>query len=87
MSKMKDLKRAYRRHKQYVILKRRAWTTFNINYTSKTWSQYWEEVKSGECDRWMRTLSKPCSCDMCSRHYQRPSKGEIKNIIQDNLLD
>ncbi len=84
---MKDLKRAYRRQMKLTILRRRAWIAFNINYFTKTWSQYWEEVKSGECDRWMRTLSKPCSCFMCSAKYHRPSKGEVNNRILDELQD
>lgn len=91
MSKMKDLKRAYRRQMQYTILKRRARINFAIHQgwgrTQKTWAEYWEVVSSGKSARWMRTLSKPCSCEICSASYQRPSKGEVNNLIQDNLLD
>ncbi len=84
---MKNYKRAYRRHKKQTILKRRAWINFNIKFTRQTWDEYWKEVKTGTCDKWMRTLSKPCSCDMCTASYQRPSKGEIKKIILDELQD
>jgi hypothetical protein len=81
---MKNKKRAYRRYKKHVILKRRAKNMFSIG-KKHTWAEYWEEVKKGNIDCWMRTTGKPCSCWMCSEKYKRPTSEQVRKIIEEGL--
>ena len=87
---MKDKKRAYRRYKKEMVLKRRAkkWYSgdnmFSIGKT-QSWAEYWNEVKKGEIDCWLRHTGKPCSCWMCSEKYQRPTGEEVRKIIDEQL--
>lgn len=94
MKKMKNLKRAYRRYKKAVHLKRRArnyydWSySLSINNKGLSWAEYWKEVKSGETGVWMRHTGKVCSCWMCSYDkYERPQKHEIQRDIIDQIDD
>jgi len=89
---MKNLKRAYRRYKKEVHLKRRARNYYDysfsmsINKDSLSWADFWKEVKSGESGLWMRHTGKPCSCSMCSfPTYKRPASMELKKIIDEQI--
>jgi len=88
----RDYTRAYRRHCAKKKLKQRArnWTTFFLlppleldGQHIKSWGVLWEKIEKGDVGRWLQTTGKPCSCEMCSRHFVRESKSEIlKQIIK-----
>lgn len=91
---MKNKKRAYRRYKKEVHLKRRARNYYDFNYSmfinkdNLCWADYWKEVKSGESGIWMRHTGKVCSCWMCSWPvYKRPTNEEKRKIIEEQLDD
>jgi len=91
---MKNMKRAYRRYKKEVHLKRRAKNyyayanTLSINRESKCWADYYDEIKSGESAVWMRHTGKVCSCWYCSYYkYKRPTSEFVRNIINEQLYD
>ncbi len=86
------MKRAYRRYKKKVHLKRRARNYYDyncsmsINGDNLCWADYWEEVKSGESGLWMRHTGKVCSCWMCSYPtHKRPSSKEVKKMIDEQI--
>lgn len=89
---MKNYKRAERRRKKMIILKRRAknyyHSTANIYSTNserRNWAEYWENVKAGNEDVWMRHTGKVCSCDMCSVKYEKPTNEQKRKIIEEEL--
>ena len=91
---MKNMKRAYRRYKKEVHLKRRARnyydysSSISVNNDNLCWSDYWKEVQSGESGIWMRHTGKVCSCSMCSWPiYEKPTAEEVRNIIDEQLDD
>ena len=90
---MKNKKRAYRRYKEHVVLKRRAkkwFSGFNwyiANGERHGWAEYWEHVKEGKVDNWMKDTGTPCSCSMCSASYERPTPEKERGIIEDALDD
>lgn len=88
------MKRAYRRYKKEVNLKRRARnyydysgaTGISVWHDNLNWADYWKEVKSGEMGIWLRHTGKVCSCWMCSYDkYERPTGEEVRNIIKEQL--
>lgn len=90
---MKNMKRAYRRYKKLVHLKRRArnyydWSwSYSVNNNNLCWADYWKEVNSGETSVWMRHTGVACSCWMCSQKYDKPTAETIRNIINEQLDD
>jgi hypothetical protein len=91
---MKNLKRAYRRYKKMVNLKRRArnyydWSSsLSINKDELCWADYWKEVDSGESGIWMRHTGTPCSCWMCAYDkYDRPLKQNIQKDIWNRIQE
>ena len=88
---MKNMKRAFRRRKKMVHLKRRARnyydysSSISINNDNLSWADYWKEVQSGESGIWMRHTGKVCSCSMCScDKYDRPAE-EIRKDIDEQI--
>jgi hypothetical protein len=88
---MKDQKRSYRRYKKQVILERRARNNhyWAANTKEESWADFWEEVKAGDRCTWMRSMSVPCSCYICSGHskYRRPDSAAVKKEIEKLLLE
>ena len=74
---MKNMKRAYRRYKKEVHLKRRARNYYDysfsmsINEKNLCWADYWEEVNSGKSGKWMRHTGKTCSCYTNTKNYTK----------------
>lgn len=88
---MKNMKRAYRRYKKEVHLKRRARNYYDWSYSlsihkESCWAEFKESVEFGESYTWMRSTGKPCSCNMCSHNkYSRLPKSDVKKIIKNQL--
>jgi len=87
------MKRAYRRYKKEVHLKRRArnyydysWS-ISVNKENQCWADYWKDVQAGEVSIWMRHTGVVCSCWMCSQKYERPTPEVVRNIINEQLDD
>jgi hypothetical protein len=88
---MKNMKRAYRRYKKEVLLKRRARNYYDYSWSlsvdnTKSWADFYNDVESGEVHTWMRNTGKPCSCSLCSSEkYVRISASEVCKIIRQQL--
>jgi hypothetical protein len=85
---MKNMKRAYRRYKKQVHLKRRAEKNYYwLGFEEESKAEFIKKVLHGEIHTWLRHTGRPCNCSMCSRYdkYQRPTIVEEKKIIDEQL--
>jgi hypothetical protein len=85
---MKNMKRSYRRYEKEVHLKRRARNYYDYGFYGHNinWADFYEKIKLGEYDVWLRHTGTPCSCSMCSRgKYSRIPASEVRNIIDEQL--
>jgi hypothetical protein len=88
---MKNMKRAYRRYKKEVLLKRRARNYYDYSWSlsvdnTNSWANFYKGVENGEIHTWMRHTGRPCSCSLCSRGgYVRMSASEVCKIIRQQL--
>ena len=88
---MKNMKRAYRRYKKQVHLKRRARNYYDYSWSlsienTNSWADFYNGVENGEFHIWMRHTGKPCSCSLCSSEkYVRISASELYKIIKQQL--
>lgn len=79
--------RAYRRHKKHVKFLKRL-NKWNCRLNNKEKAQVIKESLDGESWTVLRTTGTPCSCYGCSYpKYERPSKSEVNQIIQEHLDD
>lgn len=82
---MKNYRRAYRRYKKLVNLKRRArnyhdWNwSIGLGFNNESWGEFWSGVSAGEAYIWMRHTGRVCSCSMCSYKYDRLDARETIN--------
>lgn len=85
------MKRAYRRYKKEVHLKRRARNYYDYSWSlsvdnTKSWADFYNGVENGEVHTWMRNTGRPCSCSLCSSEkYVRISTSEVYKIIRQQL--
>ena len=84
---MKNMKRAYRRHKKEVWIQKRL-SKWLQRYSNKEKAKEIAQAKKGESWTFVRTTGKPCSCKICSifkYRNERSSKSQIKRIIEEDI--
>lgn len=89
---MKNLKRAYRRHKQKVKFERRieiyvvAWQS--AKYQSNSTEQK-NEIRKGKYATFLRSTLNPCNCACCSafnKYKRNEQKNKNTEIIKQQLF-
>jgi hypothetical protein len=91
---MKNLKRAYRRHKKEVKFLRRLkkWIKPNDRWLGskevKTRLEIIEAAKRGECYTFLRTTGKACNCFSCTyKKYDREQKQYVLKEIFNTIIE
>jgi len=95
---MKNKKRALRRYKAKCKLEKRLkiwvqqggyYVTHNHVFKSIGGHELEiirDEIRKGELWNFLKWTSTPCSCSLCKgESYKRPTKGELKKIINEQL--
>ncbi len=75
---MKNLKRAYRRHKKHVKFLKRVKIWFAAPDTFGDKAEFLELTMQGKHLTFLKTTGKPCSCICCVPYrYKRQSQYEV----------
>lgn len=85
---MKNYSRAYNRHQQRVKFLRRVNIWFAIGFERYTGERkfYKNLTLQGKHHTFLKTTARPCNCDGCTyKKYKRPTKSEIKKLINNQL--
>jgi hypothetical protein len=87
---MKDMKRAYRRHKKWVKFTKRVktWTQGMYSWDTERRDEWVKEIYDGQTCNFLKTTARPCNCWMCTfEKYERPKKQDIQKTIWDEIID
>ena len=84
---MKNMKRAYRRYKNWTKLKKRikTWTSGGYNPLNTydgdyhTIEDFRQEIMKGDYYTFLRSTSTPCSCPMCAYDKYKRTQKQYRN--------